>query len=116
VANRWSPVKDARHYTGSIYFLADLETPFTGLVTIDTSIFDSVRARPGRLSALSVSHSKSLLYGAFVWARRALNIPNDGFRPGQIRESISAVLEDEQVRSLAHADPSGGGSRLRQMA
>ena len=28
---------------------------------------------PGRLSALSVFHSKSVLYGAFVWARRALN-------------------------------------------
>jgi hypothetical protein len=33
----------------------------------------AVRARPGRLSALSISHSKSGLYGAFVWARRALN-------------------------------------------
>jgi hypothetical protein len=33
----------------------------------------SVRARPGRLSALSVFHSKSFLYGAVVWARRALN-------------------------------------------
>ena len=33
----------------------------------------TVRARPGRLSALSVSPSKSVLYGAFVWARRALN-------------------------------------------
>ena len=30
-----------------------------------------VRARPGCLSALGVSHSKSVLYGAFVWARRA---------------------------------------------
>jgi hypothetical protein len=27
--------------------------------------------RPGRLNGLSVSHSKSVLYGAFVWARRA---------------------------------------------
>ena len=26
-----------------------------------------------RLSALSVFHSKSILYGVFVWARRALN-------------------------------------------
>ena len=33
----------------------------------------AVRARPGRLSGLSVSHSKSVLYGAFVWARRALS-------------------------------------------
>jgi hypothetical protein len=34
----------------------------------------SVRARPGRLSGLRVSHSESFfLRGAFVWARRALN-------------------------------------------
>jgi hypothetical protein len=32
-----------------------------------------VRALAGRLSALGVSHRKSILYGAFVWARRALN-------------------------------------------
>ena len=32
----------------------------------------TVRALPGRLRALSVFHSKSILYGAFVWARRAL--------------------------------------------
>jgi hypothetical protein len=33
----------------------------------------TVRARPGRLSALGVSHSKLVFYGAFVWVRRALN-------------------------------------------
>jgi hypothetical protein len=36
---------------------------------------------PGWVSALSVSHSKSVLYGVFAWARRAQNV---GFRPGQI--------------------------------
>jgi hypothetical protein len=35
----------------------------------------------GRLSALSVSHSKSVLYGVFVWARRTLNSENGSFRP-----------------------------------
>jgi hypothetical protein len=34
---------------------------------------DTVRALSERLSGLSVFHSKSLLYGAFVWARRVLN-------------------------------------------
>jgi hypothetical protein len=37
--------------------------------------FNAVRARPGRLRALSVPHRKSVPYGAFVWARRAPNIP-----------------------------------------
>ena len=31
----------------------------------------TVRARRERLSALSVSHSKSILYGASVWVRKA---------------------------------------------
>jgi hypothetical protein len=48
----------------------------------------TVRARPGRLSALSVSHSKSGLYGAFVWGRRALNRKNGGSRPGQVLRSL----------------------------
>jgi GTPase len=36
----------------------------------------SCPGRPGRLKGLSVFHSKSILYGAFVWARRALNSQN----------------------------------------
>ena len=33
----------------------------------------TVRARPGRLSGLSVLHSKLFFYGAFVWARSVFN-------------------------------------------
>jgi hypothetical protein len=43
----------------------------------------AVRALPGRLSALGVFHSKSPLYGAFVWARRALISPKRRFPAGQ---------------------------------
>ena len=39
----------------------------------------TVRARPGRLSTIGVPHSKSILYGVFVWARRALNSPKRRF-------------------------------------
>jgi hypothetical protein len=39
----------------------------------------TVRARPGRLSGLSVFHIKSVLYDAFVWARTALNIQKRRF-------------------------------------
>jgi hypothetical protein len=47
---------------------------------------ESVRARPGRLSARSYRfQSKSTFYGAFLWARRVLNSKNGGFRPGQMR-------------------------------
>jgi hypothetical protein len=34
---------------------------------------------PGRLSVLSIFHSKSVSYGVFVWARRALNSPKRRF-------------------------------------
>ena len=37
--------------------------------------FVTARARPGRLSGLSVFHRKSILYETFVWARRTLNRP-----------------------------------------
>ena len=58
-----------------------------------------VRARPGRLSALSVSHSESGLYGAFVWARRALN--------GQKRRFPARAVTRRRSRS-------SGSSRCRQ--
>jgi hypothetical protein len=38
-----------------------------------------VRARPGRLSGLSILHSNSVLYGTFVRARRALSSQNRRF-------------------------------------
>jgi hypothetical protein len=41
-----------------------------GLMPIVTNV--TVWDSPGRLSALSVSHSESSLYGTFVWACRAL--------------------------------------------
>jgi hypothetical protein len=39
----------------------------------------AVRARPGRLSALSVLHRKSDLCGAFVWVHRVFNSPKRQF-------------------------------------
>jgi hypothetical protein len=39
----------------------------------------TVRAAQGRLSALNVFHSKSILYGTFVWACRALSCQNRWF-------------------------------------
>jgi hypothetical protein len=47
------------------------------------AIGGTVRARPGRLSGLSVSHSRSVLYGAFVRVRRALNGPSRRSPPGE---------------------------------
>jgi Ca2+-binding EF-hand superfamily protein len=55
-------------------YVAFLDTVFGAIVDVDGAD-DAVRARPGRLSALSVSHSKSILYGACAWTRRALNGP-----------------------------------------
>ena len=38
-----------------------------------------LRVRPGRLGALSACHSKSVLYGGFVWARSARSRPKRRF-------------------------------------
>ena len=53
-----------------------------------TSAATSVRAHPGRLRALSVSHRESGLYGAFVWARRALNGPKRRFPATAVADSV----------------------------
>jgi hypothetical protein len=45
----------------------------------------TVRARPRRLSSLSVILSKSGLYGVFVWARWALNRPKRRFLGRAVR-------------------------------
>ena len=43
------------------------------LMVLQSDKLDTVRAIPGRLSAISVFLCKSVFYGAFVWARMALN-------------------------------------------
>ena len=52
-------------------YLDDLDARYGGIDSV--LLWHSARAAQGWLSALSVYHSKSVLYGAFVWARRALN-------------------------------------------
>ena len=77
--------------------------------TAGATASSTVRARAGRLSTLSVFHSKSLLYGAFVWSRRALNGPNRRF-PGW------AVRTTGVLTFYAHCDetphPETGKSQL----
>ena len=65
----------------------------------------TVRDLPGWLSALSVFHSKSVLCGAFVWARiaRRLTSKNGGFGPGQetnIRLNYSALTAARAARGV----------------
>jgi hypothetical protein len=52
----------------------------------------TVRARPGRSSALLAFHCKSVLYGSFVWYGRARRLPSQhgGSRPGQMGGSYIA--------------------------
>ena len=67
----------------------------------DKKYFDpfTVRARPALLSALRVFHSKSLLYGGFVWARRARRALN---RPKRRLPARAGGAD------AAHAGPGGG--------
>ena len=51
---------------------------------------------PGRLRSLSISHSASVLYGTFVWARRVLNSKKRRFlaRAVEAAASIAGRLAD----------------------
>jgi hypothetical protein len=69
--------------------------PAAALPLAPTPDPSTVRARPGRLNARSVLHSKAAFYGAFVWARGVLNRPKRRFLPrplywGQAPSSVMA--------------------------
>jgi hypothetical protein len=66
----------------------------------------TVRAAQGRLSALSVFLWKSILYGAFVWARRALKDQKRRF-PARAELRAESVRRPEPV----HSRPSLSGTR-----
>jgi hypothetical protein len=74
----------------------------------------TVRTRPGRLSALSVLHRKSVLYGAFVRARSALNSPKWRFQARADAHAGAAAprrrAEGPRQRQLARARPGGAPS------
>jgi hypothetical protein len=67
----------ARHAPAVAAHMEALECPLELVVSqwLLPLFVTTVRARPGRLSALRVFLCKSVFYGAFVWARRALNSP-----------------------------------------
>ena len=56
------------------------------------AVLDAVRARPRRLSPLSVSRSKSGFCGAFAWACGALNISKTAVAdPGSFDSTMTLV-------------------------
>ena len=73
---------------------------------------------PGRLSALSISLCKSVLYGIFVWARRALNsqkrrfparaVPNEHFDSSAGRNFVVGPNPMSQVEALQYCKQQGG--------
>jgi hypothetical protein len=67
----------------------------------------TVRTLPGCLSALSVFHSKSVLYGVFVWARRALNRRKRRF-PARAAEERHRVDNLQQGALPCLPRPPGG--------
>jgi hypothetical protein len=81
----------------------------------DYNLAVTVRAAPGRLSALSVFLLKSILYGAFVWARRALILTaqNGGVpaRAGARRRPLAGPRHGHAARVAE--GPRGGEPRGR---
>ena len=67
----------------------------------------TVRTLPGRLSALSVFHSKSVLYGIFVWARRALNHRKRRF-PARAEDEEGSYPSFDEADLGGRAAPGGG--------
>jgi hypothetical protein len=77
-----------------------------------------VRARRGRSSALSVFHSKSFLYGAFVWVRRALNKQKRRFPArAEVRrvERCACVRRLRNVPGLRDVDPDAEAGRADEL-
>ena len=87
-----------------------------------TSCSTSVRARPGRLNALSVLHSESVSCGAFAWARRSLNGRKRRFptRAGSLphhahprhRSHYRLLLGGDRLQRVGRAAGAGGGVNL----
>jgi hypothetical protein len=81
----------------------------------------AVRARPGRLSALSGSHGESGLHGAFVWAPRALDRQKLRFSARQICGEAAQVMEMICRHELLYfldlddADADGAADSLLQL-
>ena len=64
---------------------------------------------PGRSSTLRVSHSRSVVYGAFVFGAGRLTGENGGFRPGQMNpEQLWATLK-ANLDDHPGADGGSGG-------
>jgi hypothetical protein len=58
--------------------------------------------RPGRLSDLSVSHSKSFFDGGFVWARRALNREKRRFLARAVVGLSCLALREQAGKRKSH--------------
>jgi hypothetical protein len=81
------------------------------------SNIDTVRAALGRLSALSGFLRKSILYGAFAWARRALNHQKRRFpaRAGeQGRRALRPALRRERGEEPRGPGPPGAVKRPKR--
>ena len=85
-------------------FYLCVEVLLAGLIfdfaRIGMAFIGPVRVRPRRLSALSVFHSKSFLYGALVWARRALNSQKRRF-PARAQYYINQATHSPRLVQLS---------------
>jgi hypothetical protein len=72
----------------------------------------TVRAALGRLSALSVFLCKSVFYGTFVWARRAINSQKRRF---PARAVSPPALAGDSLRLLGRGQPWAVGSFRRAL-
>jgi hypothetical protein len=109
-----NPVRDAaRTYElwskplggGRVAALLVNNGPRTDRVSFDP--FSDCPGPPGRLSAPSVFLCKSVLYGVFVWARRALNSQKRRFPARAVADRLGGAKELRVRDVWAHADVAG---------
>ena len=74
---------------------------------VELQLNRTVRAARGRLSALRVFLCKSVFYGAFVWARRALNSQKRRFPARAVQEPAVADARGARVRGRPEPPPDG---------
>ena len=77
----------------------DEELPVPAFRLLAEQMIFTVRARRGRLIGLSVFLCKSVLYGAFVWACRALNSQKRRFPAGAVVVDVDAPGNRRQIKA-----------------
>ena len=93
-------------WRGILEDAADVFKDPDSLQMCEAKLEETVRAHPGRSSALGVSRSKSVLCGDFMWVGGRLTTLRDRIGPGQPRDGVDSTLQRlRDIRAARQASP-----------